>query len=251
MPRSPRPTRRSGATAITAALAVAVVLLAGAPRAHAQPDPAYWRLADIEAQLAAWQAAHPDLVHVDVLGFSGQGRPIPLVKISDHAAEREAEPRLFFHGAQHANEGLGTGAIMRQIAALLDGHGDDPAVTARVDGLELFFAPVINPDGHAYVFGPNPHWADWRKTLRDNDGDGAPGLPRRRRGHQPQLGLVVVRVRRRGRPRQPEVQGPVPVLRARGGGRPRLGAGPAPPAGPGLPLPGGPSPGPTTSSGPG
>ena len=158
-------------------LTATLCLLAAAPRAHAQPDPAYWRLADIEAQLAAWQAAHPDLVDVDVLGFSGQGRPIPLVKISDHAAEREPEPRLFFHGAQHANEGLGTGAIMRQIAALLEGYGDDPAVTARVDGLELFFAPVINPDGHVYVFGPNPHWADWRKTLRDNDGDGAPDFP--------------------------------------------------------------------------
>jgi len=159
---------------------LALLLLAGSAwptPATAQPDPAYWRLDQIEAQLAAWQAEHPDLVHLDVIGTSLQGRPIRLVKISDHAAAREAEPRLLFHGAQHANECLGTGAVMRQIAALLAGYGQDPAVTARVDGLELFFVPVVNPDGHAYVFGPNPHWDDWRKTLRDNDGDGQPDFP--------------------------------------------------------------------------
>jgi hypothetical protein len=172
MPSRPCP----AALALALALPALAALLLAAP-ANAQPDPAYWRLAEVESQLAQWQQAHPDLVHVGVLGTSGQGRPIPMVTVSDHAAAREAEPRLLFFAAQHANEPLGTGAIMRQIAALLAGYGEDPDVTARVNGLELVFVPVLNPDAHLYVFSPGEHWQDWRKTMRDNDQDQEADFP--------------------------------------------------------------------------
>ena len=65
---------------------------------------------------------------------------------------------------------------MMQIAGLLAGYGVDPVVTERVDGLEIWFAPVRNPDGHRYVFGDNPSAIDWRKTLRDNN-DAANAVP--------------------------------------------------------------------------
>ncbi len=154
-----------------------LLLVALIARAQTGPDPHYWRLDEVNQQLAAWAAAHPDLVHLTTLGSSGQGEAIPLVCISDHAAVREREPGVFQHGAQHANECNGTGAVMNAIARLLAGYGQDPAVTARVDELELWFAPIVNVDGHRHVFSGAPTWADWRKTMRDNDADGEIDFP--------------------------------------------------------------------------
>ncbi len=151
------------------ACAVLLVLLAGLSVSAQAQDPRYWRLDDIIAQFDAWELAYPDIFHQTTLGTSGQGEPILLACISDNASVREPEPAIFFHAAQHANEVNGTTAVMAQMAALLEGYGSDPAFTARVDGLEIWFAPVRNPDGHRYVFGDNPSADDWRKTLRDNN----------------------------------------------------------------------------------
>lgn len=109
--------------------------------------------------------------------MSGEGITIPLARVSDRAAVSEAEPRLVFHAAQHANECNGTGALMEAIATLLNGYGVDPLVTARVDSLELYFIPVLNPDGHAYVFSGASSWEEWRKTLRDNNENGMVEFP--------------------------------------------------------------------------
>ena len=57
------------------------------------------------------------------------------------------------------------------------GYGHDPAVTARVDSLELWFIPVLNVDGHGYVFSGAANWDQWRKTLRDNNDNGQVDFP--------------------------------------------------------------------------
>ncbi len=159
---------------------VLVFLGAGSSEASSQekgPDLRYWRLADVRSQFDAWENDYPEIFHQLVLGQSTQGVAIPMVRISDQAADSEAEPRLFFHGALHANEPNGTTAIMKSIEALLLGYRNDPAVTARVDGLELFFVPILNVDGHNHVFNDGVSWQDWRKNLRDNDGNGQPDFP--------------------------------------------------------------------------
>ncbi|MEZ4651544.1 MAG: M14 family zinc carboxypeptidase [Candidatus Eisenbacteria bacterium] len=142
-----------------------------------QPDARYWRLDDIQAQFDAWELAYPGLFHQTTIGTSGLGEPILLARVSDNASVSEPEPAVLFHGALHANECNGTGAILDQIETLLTGYGVDPKVTARVDGLEIWFVPILNPDGHRYVFSGADSWADWRKTLRDNNGNGTVDFP--------------------------------------------------------------------------
>jgi hypothetical protein len=66
---------------------------------------------------------------------------------------------------------------MWAMGALLTRYGTDADVTDWVDGLEIWCAPVVNPDGHDYVFGGNPSWEDWRKTLRDNNENGQVDFP--------------------------------------------------------------------------
>lgn len=162
---------------VVVTLVALTTLIAFSTPVHGQPDPGYWRLDDINAQLAQWATDYPDLVHLEVLGQSGLGEDIPLVCISDQADVREVEAGIFMHGAQHANECNGTTGVMTAMEKLLTGYGVDPAITQRVDNLELWFAPVINVDGHRFVFSGAPHWQDWRKTMRDNDENGEVDFP--------------------------------------------------------------------------
>ena len=155
--------------------ALALALLCSLPAAAQTPDPAYWRLDDILDVFATWAVRYPDIVHLDTLGTSTLGEPIPLACIA--AAPGTGRPPVFFHAAQHSNETNGTLAVMEQMRVLLEGYGLDPAVTARVDSLELWFAPVVNVDGYRYCFSGLPDALDWRKTLRDIDADGVVDFP--------------------------------------------------------------------------
>lgn len=154
------------------------VFIFGTLHAYAdEPDPNYWRLADIQTQFDTWEAEYPEIFHQMIIGTSGMRVDIPMVRISDNAATSEAEPRLLFHGALHANEPNGTTAIMKSIEALLVGYNNNPDVTARVDSLEQFFVPILNVDGHNHVFAGGLSWSDWRKTMRDNNGNNEPDFP--------------------------------------------------------------------------
>ncbi len=159
------------------AILLGVFLFSSITASATEPDPNYWRLADIQDQFDIWEAEYPDIFHQMIIGTSGLREDIPMVRISDNAAFSEAEPRMLFHGALHANEPNGTTAIMKTIEALLVGYNHDPAVTARVDSLELFYVPILNVDGHNHVFSGGMSWADWRKTMRDNNGNGEPDFP--------------------------------------------------------------------------
>jgi len=156
---------------------LSVVLATFSNASATQPDPHYWRLADIEAQFDIWEAEYPEIFHQSIIGTTGMRQNIPMVCISDNAAVSEAEPRLLYHGALHANEPNGTTAIMKTIESLLLGYNNDPEVTARVDGLEQFFVPILNVDGHNHVFSGGVSWEDWRKTMRDNNSNAQPDFP--------------------------------------------------------------------------
>jgi hypothetical protein len=162
---------------IKASLAILALGLVALSTPAQGPDGRYWRLDDIHFKFAEWEANYPDIFRVDTLGFSGLGEAIPLGRVSGNVHQDEEEPRLLFHAAQHANEANGTGAVMKSIERLLRDYDDDPTVRARVEDLELCFAPVINVDGHRLVFAGVPNWQDWRKTLRDYDADDIADFP--------------------------------------------------------------------------
>ena len=58
----------------------------------------------------------------------------------------------------------------RLLHYVLDNYGSDPEITELVDTTELWFAPVLNPDGYDFTFTEDNRL--WRKNLRDNNGDG-------------------------------------------------------------------------------
>lgn len=116
---------------------------------------------------------HPRLLKVAVIGFSDQGRPIVAVKLTRDANRIPdgTRPAVLYVALQHAREWIGPEVAWRLVKHLIDGYGHDARLTRLVDERELWFVPVANPDGYEHTFTPGNRL--WRKTLRDNNGNGA------------------------------------------------------------------------------
>lgn len=105
-----------------------------------------------------------------------QGRPVYYVKISDNPNVNENEPELFYNGVHHAREPLSMMNLLYYMWYLLENYNTDLTVKNILDNTELYFIPVVNPDGYIQNETTNPAGGGlWRKNMRDN-GDGTFGV---------------------------------------------------------------------------
>ena len=135
------------------------------------PPLAYYTVAEIEAAIDAEVAADPAIAaKVDLSALPGgalthEGRAIYALKISDNVAADEDEPAIFVIAQHHARElnspHMVIGAMQRVVAA----YATDPAIQAVVDNYELYFVPMVNPDGVDHVWNVDEFW---RKNRRQN-----------------------------------------------------------------------------------
>lgn len=127
--------------------------------------------AQILAELQAKVAAHPQRARlVDIAAAYGpgstyEGRPLWALVVSDQVAFEEAEPRALIVAAHHSRE-IGTPvAVLYAIDQLLNGYAGDARLRALVDGYELWFVPVVNPDGYHHVFTTDSFWRKNRRPF--------------------------------------------------------------------------------------
>ena len=135
-----------------------------------------WRSYDepggIRDQLYAAARMNPQLVKLEVLGHTGQGREIIAVKLTQGAQEQPdgKRPAVLFSATQHAREWISTEVDRRLMNYYIDQwRANNREVRKLLQTTELWFMPVANPDGYQYTFD---HERLWRKNLRDNNGDG-------------------------------------------------------------------------------
>ena len=123
-------------------------------------------------EMAATAARHPSLAKVVTIGKTLRGVPIQAVKVTKGARKLPdgRRPSVLYAGAQHAREWITPEMNRRLMHYVIDGYGTDPAITRLLDTTELWFLPVANPDGYDYTFTEGNR--QWRKNLRDNNGDG-------------------------------------------------------------------------------
>ena len=84
---------------------------------------------------------------MDTIGHSLDNRVIGALKISDNPDLDEDEPVILFAGCHHGNEILSVEAPLVFIHYLVDNYGSDPEITSWVDSYEIWFIPLVNPDG--------------------------------------------------------------------------------------------------------
>jgi hypothetical protein len=90
---------------------------------------------------------HPDIVILDTLGYSVQGRMILAAKVSDNPSLEEDEPEFRIIGLHHGNEYMSVEMGLNMLQYLTDNYGSDTQVTHLVNDLETWIIPMMNPDG--------------------------------------------------------------------------------------------------------
>ncbi len=139
---------------------------------------------ELTATLHAFADESPQLVQVESMGKSFEGRDIWLVTLTNAATGPSIEkPALLVEANIHSVEWTGSAAALHLIRRLATGHGTDERVTRLLDTRTVYVVPRLNPDGaeHALQEGrfirssvrPYP-LQDEQDGLqvRDIDGDG-------------------------------------------------------------------------------
>ncbi|EDY51385.1 carboxypeptidase [Streptomyces clavuligerus] len=117
--------------------------------------------------------AHPALTKAVSIGRTVKGQDILALKVSKGARSTRdgARPATLYLSNQHAREWITPEMTRRLMHHYLNGYGKDPRITRIVDTTELWFVLSANPDGYDHTFR-GPVERQWRKNLRDHDGDG-------------------------------------------------------------------------------
>jgi len=141
----------------------------------------YHSYLELEQDLYLLESSYPNLAKVEILGTSHEARHIYAVKISDRVLQQENEPQVIFLGCHHAREWISVEVPYLTAKHLLDNYESDPQIKSLVDQSEIWFVPLVNPDGLVYSIY---HYRYWRKNRRDN-GDGSYGVdPNRNYGYK-------------------------------------------------------------------
>jgi len=131
-------------------------------------------LEEVVRQLDSMRLLYPSLITQKInIGSSHEGRTIWAVKISDNPDVNESgtEAGVYYDALHHAREPVSMQAMLYYMYWLLENYGTNPEATYLVNNREIFFVPVVNPDGYEHNRSTNPNGGgNWRKNRRNNGG---------------------------------------------------------------------------------
>lgn len=121
----------------------------------------YHTFETVKTDLEAFVKSYPKLAKLSTYGKSEDGRALYALKISDNVDKEEGEPEVMLTAATHGNEIVTVEVIFGLMEALLKNYSKDTRLTSLVDGLQIYFLPVVNPDGYSnrtrYANGLDPN----------------------------------------------------------------------------------------------
>lgn len=125
-------------------------------------------------ELDSMASKYPNLISVrdTINSFTSiQNRPIYWVKISNNPNTDEAEPEVLYTAVHHAREPNSLSEVIFYMWYLLENYATTPEVAYLVDNTEMYFVPMVNPDGYVHNQTTNPNGGGmWRKNRRLNSG---------------------------------------------------------------------------------
>jgi len=137
----------------------------------------YYKLNEVYARLDKMFQLYPTLITAkQSIRLTNENREIYFVKISDNPNVDENEAEVLYTALHHAREPESMMQMIYFMWYLLENYDKDSQVKYLVDNREIYFIPVVNPDGYYYNATTNSSGGGmWRKNRRDN-GDGTFGV---------------------------------------------------------------------------
>ena len=105
--------------------------------------------------------SYPNICVLDTIGWSYEGRPILMLKLSDNPGQDEDEPEVLIMGLHHAREWPALVTPIFIIDTMTKAYGSVSSITDVVNNREIYFIPCVNPDGYYYS---HDQGHDWRKN---------------------------------------------------------------------------------------
>ncbi|MEX1001023.1 MAG: M14 family zinc carboxypeptidase [Crocinitomicaceae bacterium] len=96
-----------------------------------------------------------------------EGNPIFWLRISDNPDTDEAEEEILYTSIHHAREPASLSQLILYMWYLLENYGSDDEITYLVDNNEMYFVPMINPDGYIRNETTNPSGGGMHRKNRN------------------------------------------------------------------------------------
>lgn len=110
----------------------------------------YHNFEQVQEWLKSIETRYPRIAKVLSYGSSRQGRPLLALRLSRDITQ-EPGPALMFTAATHGDELITVEVLMSLVDQLVENHGKDARFTNLLGRHDLYFIPVVNPDGFVNV----------------------------------------------------------------------------------------------------
>lgn len=114
---------------------------------------------DLTQILQAYAEEFPQLVAIESIGKSYEGRDIWLMTVTCFATGSDREkPALWVDGNIHATELAPSSVCLYLLQTLVTGYGTHPDITRCLDTRAFYICPRVNPDGAEWALADQPKY---------------------------------------------------------------------------------------------
>jgi len=117
----------------------------------------FHRYAELTRLLKEYVKEYPELIRLESIGKSHEGRDVWLVTATNFKSGSDAEkPAFWVDGNIHASEVTACAAALYLIQTLVTKYKKDPNITRVLDTRTLYIVPRVNPDGAEWALADRP-----------------------------------------------------------------------------------------------
>ncbi len=117
----------------------------------------FYRYAELTRILKLYAKEFPNLIRVESIGKSHEGRDVWLVTATNFRSGEDLDkPAFWVDGNIHASEVTASAAALYLIHSLMTRYKKDEAITRSLDTRAFYIVPRVNPDGAEWALADKP-----------------------------------------------------------------------------------------------
>ncbi len=139
-------------------------------------DGRFHNYAELTEEMQKIAASNPSVFHLFSIGKTTEGREIWCMQVNTtplrgrvSSNRFSAKPGIVFIGNHHAREHVSAEIPLMALQFLAANYEKDPIVTNLMQTRDIYFIPMVNPDGVEYDIKGNKYHMH-RKNMRNNGG---------------------------------------------------------------------------------
>lgn len=113
---------------------------------------------------------YPDVITLETIGKTYEGRPLNVVHLSipDDDIEHHDRKTIVLTTGTHAREWISVSTLLYTIYKMLEYYENNPDNRRILTKLDFLFIPVMNPDGYVYTWEHDRLWRKNRQAVSED-----------------------------------------------------------------------------------